>query len=71
MIFDSRFNWRHPYGWRTNLRVLLPFWMGALFPKGEDCESRGAQHYWYNQGAGKSGCYYCEVVRLGQLWNKN
>ena len=69
MIFDPRFSWRHPYGWRTKLRILLPLLMGArFFDKGEDCESRGAQHYWYNHDDENSGCYYCKVVRPGQLW---
>ncbi len=70
MIFESRFSWRHPYGWRTNLRVLLPFPLWHWIEKGEDCESRGSEHHWYNQDNESSACYYCEVVRPGQLWKK-
>ena len=70
MIFDSRFSWRHLYGWRTNLRVLLPIPFSKLIDKGDDCESHSAQHYWYNQDDRHSGCYYCKVVRLGRLWEQ-
>lgn len=71
MIFESRFSWRHPYGWRTHLRSLLPLRICAwCFDKGEDCESRGAEHYWYNQDNENSACYYCKIVRAGQLWKK-
>jgi hypothetical protein len=71
MIGDPRFRWRHPYGWRTKLRGLLPFWVCTFLDKGKDCEARGAQHYWYNQDDENSACYYCKVVRPGQLWKRN
>ena len=71
MIFDSRFSWRHPYGWRTNLRILLPMRICGWVDKGGDCESRDAQHYWYKQDDENSACYYCKIVRPGQLWRQN
>jgi len=71
MILDSRFSWRHPYGWRTNLRTLMPVVISGWIDKGEDCESCGGQHHWYNQDDEHSACYYCKIVRLGQLWKKH
>ena len=70
MILDSKFSWRHPYGWRTYLRTLLPLAICEWIEKGEDCESRGAQHYWYNQDGKMGACYYCRIVRPGRLWEK-
>jgi hypothetical protein len=43
----------------------------AWIDKGEDCESRGAQHRWYNHDNENSACYYCKVIRPGQLWEKH
>ena len=68
VIFNSRFSWTHPYGWRTNLRILLPVPICAWIDKGEDCES---QHRWYNHDNENSACYYCKIVRSGQLWEKH
>lgn len=31
--------------------------------KGEDCESVGGEHWWYNCDNETSGCYHCEVAR--------
>lgn len=68
-----RFNWTHPYGWRTNLRSVLPgpvcWWIG----KGRNCESVGAAHHWYNEDEDNehSACYYCRIVRPGKLWHHN
>jgi hypothetical protein len=60
----------HPYGLRTWIRQRLPFWLIKLgvADKGKDCEARGAQHHWYNSDDKVSSCYYCEIVRPGQLW---
>lgn len=60
----------HPYAWRTWLRKRLPWFLINLgvAAKGENCESVGASHYWYNKDNVSSGCYHCEVVREGQLW---
>lgn len=46
----------------------MPGPISDLFPKGEDCESRGGWHRWYNQDEIHSGCYHCKVVADGQLW---
>jgi hypothetical protein len=70
MIFDSRFSWRHPYGWRTKLRILMPVVISERIDKGEDCESCGGQHRWYNQDDEHSACYYCKIVRR-QVWKKH
>jgi hypothetical protein len=37
--------------------------------KGRGCEAVGGWHHWYNIDDESSGCYHCEVVRPGQLWN--
>jgi len=70
MMFDSRFSWLHPYGWRTHLRALLPLAICEWVDKGEDCESRGADHFWYNKDGENSACYYCRIVRGGRHWVK-
>jgi len=67
-MFDVRFDWREPYRWRTNLRILLPGSLGWLAPKGADCEAVGAVHEWYNIDNESSGCYHCEEERDGRLW---
>jgi hypothetical protein len=71
MIFDFRFDWKEPYRWRTNLRILLPTPFGRLLEKGADCESRGAEHDWYNHNDETSHCYHCQIERAGQLWRKS
>ena len=38
--------------------------------KGQDCETVGADHGWYNRDGSTSGCFHCEVVRAGQLWRR-
>jgi hypothetical protein len=42
----------------------------AALAQGKDCERVGASHHWYNRDDQTSGCYYCEIVRAGQLWRK-
>jgi hypothetical protein len=66
MLFP--FYWNHPYSWRTNLRSALPRPLCWWIDKGQDCESVGANHVWYNQDDIHSACYHCRVVREGQLW---
>jgi hypothetical protein len=62
----------HPYAWRTWLRRHLPWFLIdlGLANKGKDCETVGGQHHWYNQDDENSACYYCHVVRSGQLWRQ-
>lgn len=40
----------------------------GLFAKGRDCDARGGQHEWYNLDGKNTGCYLCEVIRPGRLW---
>ena len=40
--------YEHPYRRRTFWRVLLPRPFCWWVNKGEDCESVGAEHHWYN-----------------------
>lgn len=63
---------KHPFGFRTWLRMQLPWWVIDLgvADKGDDCEARGARHLWYNHDDQRSGCYYCRVVMEGRLWEK-
>lgn len=73
MFFDARFDWRQPYRWRTNLRVILPrplCWVWLL-DKGRECEAAGSSHDWYNVDDENSACYHCRVVRPGQLWSRD
>jgi hypothetical protein len=60
----------HPYRWRTWIRERLPWFLINLgvAAKGEDCERVGGRHSWYNRDNASSGCYHCEVVRPGKLW---
>ena len=60
----------HPYRWRTWVRARLPWFLINLgvAAKGKDCESVGAEHWWYNGDNKSSACYHCEVVRPGRLW---
>jgi hypothetical protein len=48
----------------------LPFWLIelGLFGKGRDCAFRYAPHSWYNLDNLNSACYYCRVIKTGQLW---
>jgi hypothetical protein len=63
---------RHPYELRLQVRIRLPWFLINLgiAAKGEDCEIVGAEHDWYNIGQGQSGCYYCKVVKDGELWKR-
>jgi len=63
----------HPYAWRTWLRGYMPWFMIDLgiANKGKDCEETGAWHRWYKIDDKASGCYHCDVVREGQLWERN
>jgi len=38
--------------------------------KGRDCETVGAEHHWYNRDGKTSGCYHCEVIGPGRLWEQ-
>lgn len=61
----------HPYAWRTWLRGHFPYWMiriGAFPDKGQDCETVGGWHHWYNRDGVSSACYHCKVIRPGRLW---
>jgi hypothetical protein len=71
--FQSSWGAGHPYRWRTWLRVRLPWFLINLgiAEKGDDCDRVGGEHWWYNRDGDTSGCYYCEVVKPGQLWKKN
>ena len=59
-----------PYRLRSLIRGHAPWLLInlGLAQKGRDCEAKGAQHEWYNVDNSKSGCYYCQAERLGQLW---
>lgn len=67
----SKFGWRGPYRWRTNVRSKAPWFMNTWFAKGKDCEAAGGAHQWYNVDNFTSGCYHCNVVRDGQLWRNS
>lgn len=62
---------KHPYRWRTWVRTHLPWFLIDLgiAKKGRDCEAVGGWHHWYNIDDKSSGCYHCEIVRPGRLWN--
>jgi hypothetical protein len=62
-MIGFRFSWKHPYGWRTNLRTILPRPICWRVKKGEDCEKKHAQHHWYNQDGENSACYHCKTIR--------
>jgi hypothetical protein len=68
-------NWDpdHPYRWRTWIRCRLPYFLIDLgvANKAEDCEAAGAAHHWYNIDGQSSGCYHCQVVRPGRLWERS
>ena len=59
-----------PYRWRTALRRHLPWFLidWGVAAKGADCERQGGSHEWYNRDGIHSGCYHCQVVRAGRLW---
>lgn len=61
----------HPYRWRTWIRTHLPWFLIDLgiARKAPDCEAIEGWHHWYNINDKSSGCYHCDVVRLGQIWN--
>jgi hypothetical protein len=61
---------KHPYGLRAWLRGRLPRWAIrlGLATKGKDCHFLGAAHHWYNLDNENSGCYYCQIIRQGQVW---
>ena len=65
-----RFDSTNPYRWRTRLRGFIPWFLidWGFFDKGKDCEAVGANHEWFNHDDETSGCYHCEVERVGQLW---
>jgi hypothetical protein len=52
---------------------MLPWFLIELgvAAKGKDCESVNACHVWFNLNDENSGCYYCKVVKPGQLWKKD
>ena len=62
----------HPYRWRSWVRQYLPWFLIdlGLAEKGDDCESVGAEHVWYNVDNKTSGCYHCKVTRQGRLWQE-
>jgi hypothetical protein len=59
-----------PYRWRTRIRRNLSWFLIDLgvAGKGEDCESAGGQHEWYNHDDANSACYHCKVIKPGRLW---
>lgn len=59
-----------PYRSRTWIRSILPWFLInlGLAAKGKDCELVGGKHEWYNIDNESSGCYHCEIVKIGQLW---
>jgi hypothetical protein len=62
----------HPYRWRTWIRGRLPWLLinAGLAGKAQDCERAGGWHHWYNIDNRCSGCYHCEEIRTGRLWEK-
>ena len=58
------------YNWRTWARQHLPHPLSEWVRKGQDCETIGGQHSWYNIDGQNSGCYHCRVQRPGQLWQE-
>ena len=63
---------KHPYHNRLWVRERLPWFFINLgiVNKGKDCESVNAEHCWYNNGNGSSGCYYCKVVVDKKKWER-
>jgi hypothetical protein len=66
-------NKKHPYELRLRIREKLPWFLIDLgfASKGKNCELVNASHSWYNKGNNLSGCYYCEIIKEGELWRKN
>ena len=60
------------YRWGTRLRRNLPWFLIRLgiASKGRDCETAGGEHEW-NRDYLTCGCYHCEVVREGRLWERD
>ena len=52
------------------MRGRLPWFLINLgiADKGEDCELAGGKHHWYNRDNNSSGCYHCQIIRTGKLW---
>ena len=63
----------HPYRFRTWVRAYLPYFLidWGVACKGEDCEKVARTHSWYNIDNKSSGCYHCEIVREGKLWENS
>ena len=62
----------HPYGKRRWWRERLPWFLinVGIASKGKNCELVKAEHHWHNSDGKNSACYFCEVEKEGQLWNK-
>src|ERR1043165_1526582 len=71
--YPDRMSSKAPCRWRTRLRRNLPWFLINLgiASKGRDCEAVGGEHEWYNRDNVTSGCYHCEVVREGRLWERD
>ena len=56
------------YLWRTKVRKYLPWILINLgiAKKGKNCGEN--KHDWYNINNKSSGCYHCEVVKNGKLY---
>jgi hypothetical protein len=63
---------KNPFRLRTSIRRQLPWFLInlGLAAKGKDCEAEGGMHEWYNRDGKSSGCYHCEVIREGNLWER-
>jgi len=40
----------------------------GIAAKTENCEAVSADHWWYNIDDEHSGCYNCEMIKPGRLW---
>jgi hypothetical protein len=69
-MLNARFDWKLPYRWRTNFRVMLPWIFVRVFVKGRNCEEAGTFHEWYKIDSETGGCYHCREQRDGQLRNQ-
>jgi len=58
-----------PYRKRTWIRSNPPWFLIDLgiAPKGQDCETAGGEHEWYNIENENSDCYHYEILQEGQL----
>ena len=63
---------RHPYETRLQIRGRLPWFLINLgfAGKGADCEKAKADQSWYNMDGELCGCYYCRVVKKGEVENE-